>query len=357
MKRNQKLRIGFIGTGGIAALQLSRLYERPDVEVVALADLNPKLLEQRQARDPKIVTYTDYRRMLRHEDLDAVSVCTPNDLHAQAAIAAMRVGCDVLVEKPMAKTTAEARRMYKIAEETGRALVIGFQYRLDPRTQYLRRLYDEGAFGEVVYGRVQALRRRGIPNWGVFGRKEMSGGGPLIDIGVHVLEMAHYTMGSPQPVSASADMFTYLGNQPSRDIRSQWAGWDHENYTVEDLAIGRVRFDNGAVINVETAYAAHLPQLSLMNYQLMGTQGGATWEPCVFHTDEAGHMVDKSPAWLAETDFNTVFKSKMDAFVDHLLHQTPCVAPAKDGVMVQSMLNAMYDSAARGGKEVRIKPV
>jgi len=357
MAKQKHLRVGFIGSGDIAGLQLRRFAERRDVDVVAFADVHSETLAQRQAAHPHASIYTDFKHMLRDETLDAVSVCTPNRFHAEPTIAALRAGCHVLCEKPMAMTLAEARRMYRAAQSSGQTLVIGFQYRLDPRTRYLRRMYDEGAFGKVLFGRVQALRRRGIPNWGDFGRKAMSGGGPLIDIGVHALEMAHYTMGSPQPVSASADMFTYLGNQPSSDVASLWAGWDYQTYDVEDLAIGRVRFDNGAVLHVEAAYAAHIPQRSLMNFQLMGERGGATWEPCAFHTDEAGHMVDKTPAWLGATDFNSVFLSKVDAFVEHLLYDAPCAAPAGDGVMVQAMLNALYESAARNGREVRIKPI
>ncbi len=357
MAKQNKLRIGFIGCGDIAGLQMSRFADRDDTQLVAFADVDHDTLDKRQASHPQSAVYADYRQMLRKENLDAVSICTPNRFHAAPAIAALRAGCHVLCEKPMAMTLSEAKRMYRAAHDSGHSLVIGFQYRLDPRTQYLRRLFEEDAFGKILFGRVQALRRRGIPNWGDFGRKAMSGGGPLIDIGVHALEMAHYTMGSPQPVSASADMFTYLGNRPSGDIASLWPDWDYRTHDVEDLAIGRVRFDNGAIMHIEAAYAAHIPKRSLMNFQLMGERGGATWEPCVFHTDESGHMVDKTPAWLGATDFNSVFLSKVDAFVDHLLYGAPCAAPASDGVMVQAMLNALYDSAARNGKEVAIRPL
>ncbi len=355
MAKQKTLRIGFIGSGDIAARQLQRFTTREDVEIAAFTDLSTASLDQRQAQHPHSRVYTDYRQMLRRESLDAVSVCTPNRYHATPTIAALRAGCHVLCEKPMATTTAEARRMYKTAHETGRSLVIGFQYRLDPRTQYLRRLYDEGAFGDIMFGRVQALRRRGIPNWGDFVQKSMSGGGPLIDIGVHALEMAHYAMGAPTPVAASADMFTYIGNRPSDQIASMWAGWDYTRYDVEDLAVGRIRFDNGAVLHVEAAYAAHIAQTNMLNFQLMGTLGGATWEPCVFHTDESGHMVDKVPAWLGPTDFNSVFLSKIDAFVDHVLYRQPTPAAALEGLRIQAMLNALYDSAAKGGREVRIK--
>ena len=356
-KQNKLLRLGFIGTGGISDLQLAQFARRNDVSIVALSDISAVNLAKRHTLYPQTKTYTDYKKMLAAEHLDAVSVCTPNRFHAAPTIAALKAGCHVLCEKPLAMTVAEGRRMCTAADQTGKRLVVGFQYRLDPRTGYLRKAFDEGAFGNILFARVQAMRRRGIPNWGVFGRKELSGGGPLIDIGVHVLEMTHYTMGSPQPVSASADMFTYLGNKPSDKIQSMWSGWDYKSYNVEDLAVGRIRFANGAVLHIECAFAAHVPDGSLMNFQLLGDKAGATWEPTVINTDENGHMVNKTPAWLGDTDFTSVFNSKIDAFVDHVLYDAPCAAPAADGLMVQAMLNGLYDSAAKGGKEVKIQPV
>ncbi|XOV82486.1 MAG: Gfo/Idh/MocA family protein [bacterium] len=350
-----RLRMGFIGAGDIAALQMAKFASREDVELVAFTDVNEQILAKRQASYPAAAIYTDYRKMLKQQSLDAVSVCTPNRFHAEPTIAALKAGCHVLCEKPLAMTLAEGRRMARTAQQAHKQLVVAFQYRLDPRTQYLRRAYEEGAFGDVLFARVQAMRRRGIPNWGVFGQKALSGGGPIIDIGVHVLEMAHYTMGSPQPVSASADMFTYLGNQPSDRIASPMAGWDYKTYDVEDLAVGRIRFANGAVLHIECAFAAHISERNLMNFQLMGSKGGATWDPTVIHTDEAGHMVNKSPAWLADTSFNAVFNRKIDSFVEQILYKGPCAAPIADALMVQSMLNALYDSAQNAGKDVRIR--
>ena len=354
-KKTKVLRVGFIGAGGIADLQLKCLAKRKDVVVQAIADISERTLERRRSELPDANLYTDYQKMLKEERLDAVSVCTPNIHHMQPTIDALKSKNHVLCEKPLAMSLAEGRKMLKAASVARKKLIIGFQYRFDPRTQYLRQAMEEGQFGKILYGRVQAMRRRGIPNWGVFGRKDLQGGGPLIDIGVHVLEMTHYTIGAPTPISASADMFTYLGNKPSHDIQSMWPNWDHVNYTVEDLAVGRIRFDNGCVLHIESAFAAHVPDSSLMNFQIMGEKGGATWDPAVIFTDEAGHMVNKEPAWLASTAFDKVFERKMDAFVDHVLYNKPTIAPGKDGLVVQAMLNALYSSAERGGKEVAIK--
>ena len=346
---DKKLRYGFIGAGGIAAAHLRALVRRDDVEVVALADISEAAMRRCQKQFGIPGTHTDWRAMLATENLDAVSVCTPNKLHEEPTIDALAAGCHVLCEKPLAHSAAAGERMVAAAREHGRKLVIGFQYRYHPRTRYLRQAFEAGQFGNVLFARVRAIRRRGIPNWGVFGRKDLQGGGPLIDIGVHVLEMAHYAMGSPRPVSAAADMFAYIGNKPSDRVESMWKGWDYENHTVEDLAVGRIRFANGAVAHVESAFAVHAEDA--WNFELMGDEGGASWNPTRIFTDEHGHMVDKSPGWLPKDD---IFSRKMNNFVDHCLHDAPTLAPGEDGLAVQRMLDGLYRSAESGGGEVEI---
>ena len=345
----RKLRYGFIGAGGIAGAHLRDLVRRDDVELVAMADVSEAAMHRHKEQFGISGMYAEWPEMLAAENLDAVSVCTPNKLHEQPVIDALNAGCHVLCEKPLAHSAEAGERMVAAAEANGRKLVIGFQYRYHARTQYLRRAFDAGAFGKVLYARVRAIRRRGIPNWGVFGRKELQGGGPLIDIGVHVLEMAHYAMGSPAPASATADMFTYIGNQPSNQIESAWKGWDHETYTVEDLAVGRIRFANGAVAHVEAAFACHGEDA--WNFELMGDAGGARWDPPRIYKDEHGHMVNTEPGWLSK---ESMFSRKMNNFVDHCLYDQPTLAPGTDGLAVQRMLDALYRSAEDGGREVAI---
>ena len=345
----RKLRYGFIGAGGIAGAHLRDLVRRDDVELVAMADVSEAAMHRHKEQFGISGMYAEWPEMLAAENLDAVSVCTPNKLHEQPVIDALNAGCHVLCEKPLAHSAEAGERMVAAAEANGRKLVIGFQYRYHARTQYLRRAFDAGAFGKVLYARVRAIRRRGIPNWGVFGRKDLQGGGPLIDIGVHVLEMAHYAMGSPAPASATADMFTYIGNQPSNQIESAWKGWDHETYTVEDLAVGRIRFANGAVAHVEAAFACHGEDA--WNFELMGDAGGARWDPPRIYKDEHGHMVNTEPGWLSK---ESMFSRKMNNFVDHCLYDKPTLAPGTDGLAVQRMLDALYRSAEDSGREVAI---
>lgn len=349
---SRTLRIAFIGAGGIAGAQMRCFLDMDDVEMVAMADISEAALERRSKEYDIDDCFADYETMLSEVRPDAVSVCTPNGLHAPAAIAALSAGAHVIVEKPLAMNAREGKAMLDAAGNHGRKLVIGFQQRFDPKTQFIRKAVDSGWLGRILFGRVQALRRRGIPNWGVFGRKELQGGGPLVDIGVHVLEAVHYIMGSPRPVAASGNVFTYLGDRKS-ETACRWPDWDHETYNVEDLAVGQILFDGGAVIHVESSFAAHI-RADVWNFQLMGDKGGATWDPLSIARDDNGYMVNTEPGWLPKSGFESTFAAKLRNFVDHVLHDKPTLAPAEHGLMVQKMMDAIYLSAEKG-REVDIE--
>jgi predicted dehydrogenase len=344
--------VACIGAGGIAGAHMTEYAKMKDVEIVALADPleAPMLKHAEQFKVPRENCFTDYHEMLRKIGPDAVSVCSPNGAHYPNTIAALEAGAHVMVEKPMAMNAQECQKMIAAAAKHKRKLVIGFQHRYDGKTQFLRRAVEEGLLGNVLYGQVQALRRRGIPNWGVFGRKELQGGGPMIDIGVHCLEMTHYTMGSPKPVSAIGNTFTYLGNKPSDQIACEWKNWDYKTYTVEDLAVGQIRFDTGAVLTIEASFAAHIPK-DVWSFRLMGDKGGCASDPPALFRDDAGHMVNTNPHWTPNIN---IFFAKMRNFVDHVLYNKSTMAPAEHGLMVQKMLDGIYQSAAKGGHEVKI---
>ena len=211
----KRVRVGFIGSGGIAGTHIGYLKTVPGVEIIALSDSVQAAMDARiKQHDLKDVkTFTDYRQMLKLKDIDAVSVCTPNYLHYKPTVDALRAGKHVLVEKPMAMNAREAQAMCDAAKKAKKVLTIGFQQRFRPDAQFVRRAVAEGQFGDIVYCRAQALRRRGIPSWGVFGRKDLQGGGPLIDIGVHIIELTHFLIGKPKPVAASSQVYTYLGDK------------------------------------------------------------------------------------------------------------------------------------------------
>ncbi|NQZ67419.1 MAG: Gfo/Idh/MocA family oxidoreductase, partial [Lentisphaeria bacterium] len=288
-----------------------------------------------------------WKAMLKKENLDAVNVCTPNGLHKQPVIDALNAGCHVMVEKPLAMNAKEGELMLKAAKKNKKQLIIGFQWRYDAKAQMFRNAEKNGQFGDILFMKAEALRRRGIPNWGVFGRKDLQGGGPLIDIGVHIMEMAHFIMGSPKPVSASGSIYTYMGDKKSA-TKSMWENWDHKTYTVEDLAIGHIKFDNGAIMQVEASFAGHMKDKWDLSFY--GTKGGGNYESGEIYTDQNDHMVTITPDYLPNVD---AFKEKMENYVDTCLNGTPNIANGQAGQDIQKMLDAIYKSAETG-KEVKI---
>lgn len=343
---DKPFKIGFIGAGGIALTHMSYLSKIDGVRIAAAADISDKALAAAREKYKVAHVYKDFKQMLKEQkDLDAVSVCTPNALHAPNTIAALEAGKHVLVEKPMAMNAKEGQAMLDAAKKAGKQLVVGFQSRFDPKTKLIRDQIKSGSFGDILYVRAQALRRRGIPNWGVFGHKELQGGGPMIDIGVHILETAHYMMGAPKPVSCTGNTWTFMGNKPS-SVASVWPNWDYKTYTVEDMAVGMIRFDNGAMLTIEASFVAHIPD-DVFNIQIMGTKAGADWEKGQVFTDHGGYMMNISPAWVPKWDH---FEYKMKHFVEVCQGKRENESPGEHGLLVQKMLDGVYASAEKGNE-------
>jgi predicted dehydrogenase len=343
-------RVAFIGSGLIAQHHMKLLKNLENVQIVAASDINEKALAKAKELYGVPKLYTDYQKMLKEvKEIDAVDVCTPNGQHATNCIAAFAAGHHVMVEKPMAMNAVEGRAMLEAAKKAGKQLVVGFQYRFDPKSKLIKDQIDAGAIGRIMYVRAQALRRRGIPNWGVFGRKDLQGGGPMIDIGVHILEMAHYIIGSPRPVTVSGNTWTYSGNQPC-NVACQWPNWDHKTYTVEDLAAGLIRFDTGALLTIEASFVAHIEK-DVWNIQIMGEKGGANWDASQIFVDQGGYMMNMTPGFLPQKDN---FESKMKHFVEVCQGLRPNESSGEQGLMVQKMLDGIYASAD-AGREVTVE--
>lgn len=354
----KKLRVAIIGCGGISQTHMAAYKEIPEVELVGFCDINPAKLTEYQEKygvkpEQCFEKWDDLFKVVKP---DAVDICTPNGVHCPAALAAAAGGCHIMVEKPMAMNPDECEQMIAAAKKHKVKLAVGFQHRFNSKTDFLVNARDKGQFGNVMFVKCQALRRRGIPNWGVFGQKELQGGGPMIDIGVHVVEMAHYFMGSPKPVAATGNCWTYLGNKQS-DVMCAWPNWDYKTYTVEDLAIGHIRFDNGMIMQIESSFAAHIDK-DEWRFTAMGDKGGCCWDPLQIFTDEAGAMVHITPDYVApdwNKDWVYLFVRKLQNWVDGILKGTPLRASGEEGLAVQKILDGIYRSAEQGGKEVPIK--
>lgn len=372
--RGRKLRVAVIGCGGIAQTHLKAHKENPAVEVVAGVDIRADRLAVMRDKwgvpaerlfgadlsSGKTLSETAWRDMLAAlgDKVDAVDVCTPNYAHCQPVVDCCKAGKHAFVEKPMAMTVDEAKKMVAAAKAAKVKLSVGFQNRYRQALESLVDARDAGVFGDILFVKVRRLRRRGIPNWGVFGRKELQGGGPVIDVGVHFIECAYEFMGSPRPVAASANTWTYLGNRREKTrMRCPWPGWDYKTYTVEDLAVGQVRFEGGAIMQIETSFAAHVKENDVAEFTAMGTKGGCQFPSGEIFTDQNGTMVNVAPAFLdpAADGWDALFARKLGNWVDGCLKGTKLGASGEDGLNVQRILNALYDSAALGGREVAIR--
>ena len=246
------LKFGMIGVGkicqGCHLPAYEKLQQSGDVKVVALCDINEDRLKEVGKRFPDAKLYTSYREMIEKEALDAVDICTPNNIHSEAAVFALEHGVHVMCEKPDAVSVAEAEKMKAAAEASGKTLMVMRNNRYRPSTKFLKQYIAEGKMGEIYAGRCGWIRRRGIPGWGGwFTDKAQAGGGPLIDLGVHIIDLSMYLMGNAKPVTVSG--CTYLK-------------FPHTSYSkmdVEDLAMGFIRFDNGACLQIEFSWASNIP--------------------------------------------------------------------------------------------------
>lgn len=345
-----KLKIGVIGVGNIAASHIEAYLKNPEVELYAFCDIHEDRLRYMGEKYGITRLYTDRKDMLALSELDAVSVCTWNGGHACCTIDALEAGKHVLCEKPMCISVEEAQAMKAAAEKNGRLLMIGFVRRFGPDMKILRELYKMDYFGDIYYSKVQYLRRNGNPG-GWFGDRARSGGGPLIDLGVHVIDFVRYLKDKPRAVSVYGATFQKLYDR--KDIRSKKAyrssgATDHDICDVEDLATALVRFEDGSVLNVEASFS-----LNIKNDEgkmiFCGTKAGASLNPELeLYGELDGFMTDVS--LRAETTMNlgNMFRQEIDHFVDCVRDGTECLSPAEDGVEMMRILNAIYESAKTG---------
>jgi predicted dehydrogenase len=348
-----KLRIGIIGSGGIAQGSHMKGYAAiPDLcEIVATCDVREETAKEAAAKFNVPATYTDYAEMLEKENLDAVSVCTPNKFHKDPTIAALKAGVNVLCEKPLGMNAPECREMCAVARDSGKILQVGLQSRFNGPPKWLKAYIDAGNMGDVYFARAWALRRRGVPGWGVFINKELQGGGPLIDIGVHILDLTLFLMGYPKPVSATGRYWNTLGKNP--DLWNAWGDYDRDKFTVEDFAVGLIKFDNGAVVSLESSFMANGPDK--FETQLYGTKSGAIVEPysqsdaIKIFSEQNRQLLDSIPANIPKVE--SAHSEEVKAFVNAIIDGKPSPVPGENGLILNSIFDAIYKSSETGNEE------
>ena len=341
-----KTKIGIVGVGGIAQKRhIPAFLNHPDVEIVAVCDNRQDVLDKVASDLGVKHKFTDYHDLLKLDEIDAVDICTPNFLHEDPTVKALDAGKHVLVEKPLARNAEEGTAMVEASQRSGKKLMVAYCYRWHSGARALKRFIEAGDMGEIYYARVQALRRRGIPSWGVFTQKDKQGGGPLVDMGCHALDLTLWLMGHPKPVSVTGVCHTKFGTRPG--MVNLLGKWDHTNYTVEDFASAMVRFDNGASLMIESSFAANIEK-DIFNTSLMGTDGGCELNPLKMYREERQTLLDVTPVFLPEAKWH---EQEIFDFIDAVRNNTPVPVPGEEALMVTKIIDAIYKSSEEG-KEI-----
>ncbi len=351
------MKIAIIGVGSISNSHIKAYLENPDAELYAFCDINEQRLNMMGTKYGVTRLYTDEAAMLAElPEIEAVSVCTWNSAHAPCTIMALNAGKHVLCEKPMALNTAEAEAMLEAARKNNRCLMIGFVRRFGCDADLAKDLIASDALGELYYGKVTTVRRNGNPG-GWFGEKARSGGGPLIDLGVHVIDLTRYLSGRPRVTSVYAATFNKLGARA--DIKTPKAyvaasATEHDICDCEDLASALIRFDNGFVLSVEVSFSLNTNKES-NSVELFGTKGGLSIADSVeLYNVTEGYMSNVSFAGKTGFNFDKAFAAEIKGFIDYASGKAECRNPAEDGVEMMKILDAVYASA-ESGHEVRVK--
>lgn len=365
-----KLKIAIVGCGGIANQKhMPSIKTQADkAEMVAFCDIIPERAEK-AAKDYGVEgakVYTDYKEMLADPtvEIDVVHVCTPNVAHCPITVAAFEAGKHVMCEKPMAHCTADAQKMIDAWKKSGKKFTIGYQNRLRDDTQTLHASCENGELGEIYFAKAHALRRRAVPTWGVFPNKSLQGGGPLIDIGTHALDITLWMMNNYEPESVSGQVFYKLGRQADGPAGNVFGPWDPETFEVEDSAFGLVKMKNGAVIYLEASWALNILKSMEASTTLCGTKAGAEihhggsypQDELIYNMVEHNQLMEKTISPAGVVDFfeggaAAEAVREQEQWLNAIINDTDPLVKPEQAFVVTQILEGIYKSAETG-KEV-----
>ena len=349
-----KLNVGIIGCGGIAfGKHMPNLKKTEKVNLIGFFDIDAERAERAKqefgTEEAKI--YTDYKALLDNPAIDVVHVLTPNATHAPISIDALNAGKHVMVEKPMASRAADARKMVETAKKNGKRLSVGYQSRSSLEAQTLKRMIQNGELGHIYFARAIACRRRGVPTWGVFTNKEAQGGGPLIDIATHTLDMVLWLMDNYEPVSVMGSSYDYL--KDTKNAANIWGPWDPDKYTVETSAFGFIKFKNDATIILESSWAINIAEFSQTVFA--GTKAGADMvDGLRINGEKDGSLYVNQVEVLPFTRIEypgrkmDTFEYEMNRWVDAVLNDAPQLVTGEQALVVSEILEAIYISSETG---------
>ncbi|QOR67198.1 Gfo/Idh/MocA family oxidoreductase [Cytobacillus suaedae] len=343
-----KLRVGFIGVGGIAqSRHIPAFLKLSDkVTIVGVSDVNEETAKRVASENHIPNIYTDYHDMFA--DVDAVTICTPNKFHAEITIAALEAGVHVLCEKPMAMTTAECEAMLEASENAGKVLAIAYHYRFMKETQAAKRLILENEIGSPMVARVKALRRRKVPGWGVFTNKDLQGGGSLIDYGCHFLDLSMWLLGQPAPVQVTGTTYNRLSKMPGQI--NQWGSFNHETFEVDDHVTAYIKFENGASMLFETSWSANIKD-DEESVSISGETGGIDLFPLEVNQAKHGLLLSSKADWIPGEE-DPGFPQALN-FVNSCLGLEELVVKPHEALQVTKLIDAIYKSSETG-ESIRI---
>lgn len=354
----QKLRAGVIGLG-VGKAHAKGYLNSPDAELVAVCDMNLARLEQAEADWNVTGLYTDYQQMLREANLDVVSIGLPNSLHAEASIAALEAGVNVICEKPMATSVVDARRMVETAKQNKRELMMCYNYRYRSDSQWMKRVIQSGQLGQIYHANVSWRRETGIPGWGLFGSKAASGGGALIDLGVHVIDLALWMMDFPAVKTISGDVRSLFGPVGRKTWGRTPTVEPIKDFDVDDGGIAFARLANGANMLINVTWAEHTaPGDDAFRVELQGTEGAAIMHVRNYKNDDTLRLYTEI-AGEAVTVIPTVrfagAQSHEALVIDlcaSLKQGKPSATTGEQGLVGVEILEALYESAQAGHEVV-----
>lgn len=339
----KKLRMAIIGAGQIARVtHIPNYQSMEEVELVGICDTRLESAEN-LAKEAGISHYYDsHRQMLEEVSPDAVTICVPNKFHCQITLDALEAGCHVFCEKPPAITAEEAQLMEEKALEKEKLLSYGFHFRSSEHVAFLKKRISQGKMGEIYHADVQWNRRRGIPGWGCFTNKAIQGGGPLIDIGAHMLDSALYLMDYPKVSYVCASSSDRIGKTGGTGLMGSW---DPERFTVEDGVFGFIRFEDGRSMEIQTSFAVNRKEKDVRCIRLYGDREGAEVFPLKLYGEEDGQLYDREYPFLEMRDWHIDIDRN---FVLSCLGEENLLVTAQQGTYIQKLICALYQSAETG---------
>lgn len=353
---DQPLRAGIIGLG-IGAAHAKGYSGQHGADLVALCDLDETRLRDFSKQYPVSPAnmYTDYHQMLAEANLDIVSVCLPNAMHAEATIAALEAGAHVLCEKPMAPSVLQARQMLEVSKRTGKKIMIAYNYRYRADAQWIRRLIKSGQLGQIYHVHATWRRETGIPGRGWFGIKEMSGGGALIDLGVHVLDMTMWLLDFPMVKTVSGDTHMVFGQRGLKTWGRRPGQVVETAFDVDDGAVGFVRFGDGSNMVLEATWAEHRqPQDDLIRVELQGVEGTVVLNIANYRKEDTLRLykeIEGEPCTIVPTirwDGPLGHEALIIDLLSALRNDEPMPTDGSQGLMAVHVLEAMYRSSHEG---------